>query len=74
MGDVVKLTDHKKKYVEVDIDVEAMEFIIETLDELLETGGVNMVALAGAFVAFGELMKQIEPYLDEAANDNSNLH
>jgi hypothetical protein len=73
MSNVINLSERKKEYVEVDIDWELLEASVDVLDELLETGQVNMVELSEVFLFIGNIVEQFLPHM-EAANDPSKLN
>jgi hypothetical protein len=73
MSNVINLSEHKKEFIEVEIDWELLEAAVDVFDGLLETGEVNMVEFAEAFLVIGHITEQLMPHL-EAANDPSNLH
>ena len=73
MSNVINLSEHKKEFIEVEIDWDLLEDAVDVFEGLLETGGVNMVEFAEAFLVIGHIAEQFMPYL-EAANDPSNLH
>jgi hypothetical protein len=73
MSNVINLSERKKEYVEVDIDWELLEAAVDVLDELLETGQVNMIELSEAFLVIGTIVEQFLPHM-EAANDPNKLN